>query len=393
MSSTTPPQDQPHTDPAGALGAGLRRRWRWLVPILALVVFAGAGGVISALTSAADAALKPRSVTQLISDVHHAQLANGSGTIVQTSDLGLPALPSVAGAGSGSTGLLGLLSGTHTLRFWYAGPRQLRLALLDDMGETDLIHNGSTLWQWSSSDKSATEWALPAHEAHPMKPKLPSPGATPPQVAGQALSAASKSTSITAGPTTTVAGRKAYQLIVTPRSDTTLISSIQIAIDGRTHIPTRVSIYARNHSGPVFEVAFTSFDTGRPPASVFAFNPPPGTKVTKKKTLSGLGSSREHSAKARTLHGKTMGSTQKSVRVVGSGWDSVLVANAPQAQSMIQQDKAIAAVVDQLPVVSGTWGSGHLFKGTALSAVLTNDGRIAIGAVPPSALYAALATK
>jgi outer membrane lipoprotein-sorting protein len=392
MSSTTPPQDQPHTDPAGALGAGLRRRWRWLVPILALVVFVGAGGVISALTSAADAALKPRSVTQLISDVHHAQLANGSGTIVQTSDLGLPALPGVAGAGSGSTGLLGLLSGTHTLRFWYAGPQQLRLALLDDMGETDLIHNGSTLWQWSSSDRSATEWALPAHAAHPMKPKLPSPGATPPQVAGQALSAASKSTSITAGPTTTVAGRKAYQLIVTPRSDTTLISSIQIAIDGRTHIPTRVRLYAKNHSGPVFEVAFTSFDTGRPPASVFAFNPPPGTKVTKK-TLSDLGSSPEHSAKARTLHGKTMDSTQKSVRVVGSGWDSVLVANAPQAQSMIQQDKAIAAVVDRLPMVSGTWGSGHLFEGTAFSAVLTNDGRIAIGAVPPSALYAALATK
>src|SRR5690348_4897205 len=158
MSSTTPAPDQPHPHPAGALGAGLRRRWRWLVPILALVVFVGAGGVISALTSAADAALKPRSVTQLISDVHHAQLANGSGTIVQTSDLGLPALPSIAGASSGSAGLLSLLSGTHTLRFWYAGPQQLRLALLDDTGETDLIHSGSTLWQWSSSDRSATEW-------------------------------------------------------------------------------------------------------------------------------------------------------------------------------------------------------------------------------------------
>jgi len=392
MSSTTPAQDQPHPHPAGALGAGLRRRWRWLVPILALVVFVGAGGVISALTSAADAALKPRSVTQLISDVHHAQLANGSGTIVQTSDLGLPALPSIAGASSGSAGLLSLLSGTHTLRFWYAGPQQLRLALLDDTGETDLIHNGSTLWQWSSSDRSATEWALPAHEAHPMKPALPTPGATPPQVAGQALAAASKSTSITAGPTTTVAGRKAYQLIVTPRSDTTLIRSVQIAIDGHTHIPTRVSVYAKNHSGPVFEVAFTSFDTGRPPASVFAFNPPPDTKVTKK-ALSDLGSSLEHSAKAHSSYDKKTDTAQKSVRMVGSGWDSVLVANAPQAQSMIQQDKAVAAVVDKLPMVSGTWGSGHLFEGTAFSAVLTNDGRIAVGAVPPSALYAALATK
>ena len=288
-------------------------------------------------------------------------------------------------------GLSSLLSGTHTLRFWYAGPQRLRLALLDDMGETDLIHNGSTLWQWSSSNRSATEWTLPARaEAHPMKSKLPAASATPPQAAKQALAAATKSTSIAAGPTTTVAGRKAYQLIVTPRSATTLISSIQIAIDGRTHIPTRVSVYAKNHSGPVFEVAFTSFDTGTPSASVFAFNPPPGTKVTKK-SLSALSAKSMHRSMVRD-HGK-LATAPKSVRVVGSGWDSVLVANAAQAQSMIQQDKAIAAVIDKLPTVSGAWGSGHVFEGTAFSAVLTNDGRIAIGAVPPSALYAALATK
>ena len=40
--------------------------------------------------------------------------------------------------------------------------------------------------------------------------------------------------------------------------------------------------------------------------------------------------------------------------------------------------------------MSGTWGSGHLLEGTVFSAVLTDDGRLAIGAVPPSALYDAL---
>ena len=44
-----------------------------------------------------------------------------------------------------------------------------------------------------------------------------------------------------------------------------------------------------------------------------------------------------------------------------------------------------------LPTVSGAWGSGHLLRGTLFSALLTDDGRVAVGAVAPEALYAALA--
>jgi hypothetical protein len=44
-----------------------------------------------------------------------------------------------------------------------------------------------------------------------------------------------------------------------------------------------------------------------------------------------------------------------------------------------------------LPPVRGSWGSGRLLRGTLFSAVLTGDGRVAVGAVAPSALYAALA--
>ena len=50
-------------------------------------------------------------------------------------------------------------------------------------------------------------------------------------------------------------------------------------------------------------------------------------------------------------------------------------------------------MLNLLPKVSGTWGSGHLLSGTLFSAVLTDDGRVAIGAVAPAQLYAALAAK
>jgi hypothetical protein len=47
-------------------------------------------------------------------------------------------------------------------------------------------------------------------------------------------------------------------------------------------------------------------------------------------------------------------------------------------------------MLDVLPTVSGTWGSGHLLKGTLFSALITDDGRVVVGSVAPKALYAAL---
>ena len=50
----------------------------------------------------------------------------------------------------------------------------------------------------------------------------------------------------------------------------------------------------------------------------------------------------------------------------------------------------VSRMLDVLPTVSGTWGSGHLLKGTLFSALLTDDGRVVVGSVAPKALYAAL---
>ena len=55
------------------------------------------------------------------------------------------------------------------------------------------------------------------------------------------------------------------------------------------------------------------------------------------------------------------------------------------------QGGSLSGLLKSLPTVSGSWGSGHLLHGALFSAVLTDDGRIAVGAVAPSMLYAALA--
>ena len=138
---------------------------RWLVPAVVAVVLAAGGSTIGVLTAAARGGLPERSPAQLLVDIQNARLDGLSGTIVQNADLGLPSLPGVGGAGSSD--MTSLVSGSHTLRLWYAGPNKVRVALLGSLGESDLIRNGTDVWTWSSKDKSAThrEVALTKEDA------------------------------------------------------------------------------------------------------------------------------------------------------------------------------------------------------------------------------------
>jgi hypothetical protein len=78
--------------------------------------------------------------------------------------------------------------------------------------------------------------------------------------------------------------------------------------------------------------------------------------------------------------------------VVGKGWSTVVVATLPEeAQQADSRD--LQRFLSSLRPVSGSWGSGRLLTGTLFSAVLTDDGRVAVGAVAPERLYAALAAK
>ena len=86
-------------------------------------------------------------------------------------------------------------------------------------------------------------------------------------------------TDVTVGADVQVAGRAAYNLVLTPKSDATLVGSIAVAVDGQTGLPLGVEVKARGQSDPAFRVAYTSLTLGAPDASVFAFSPPPGATV------------------------------------------------------------------------------------------------------------------
>src|SRR5581483_9644126 len=93
------------------------RRARWAVPAGVLVVTGGilAGSLISSAQAAPG--LPTRTPAQLLAEVASATTPPLTGTVVETASFGLPALPA---AGNNPTSLSSLLTGSHTIRVWYA---------------------------------------------------------------------------------------------------------------------------------------------------------------------------------------------------------------------------------------------------------------------------------
>ncbi|RLP86804.1 sigma-E factor regulatory protein RseB domain-containing protein [Micromonospora sp. CV4] len=360
---------------------------RWLVPATAAVAVIGGGAAIGTFAAEAEPSLPPRTAAQLLVDLQTSRLEGLSGTVVQRADLGLPPLVGLVPGNDLTT----LLTGTHTLRVWYSGPERQRVALLDTLGERDIIRNGRDVWTWESRGNTAKHATLgdvraekPAPEAAPSLP------ATPQEAADLALRAIDPSTEVSVGRSATVAGRDAYELVLQPRDKDSLVHQLRIAIDAKQHVPLRFEVLATGSDQPAFEVAFTQVDYRRPDADQFTFNPPPGVTVTEE--------SAERPPAVRPGHSEPTGDPQ--VRAVGTGWATVLVARLDGAvggRPAVEKpagdkpagtpDVDVSKLLGGLEAVKGDWGSGRLLTSKLFSVLLTDDGRLLAGAVTPERLY------
>ena len=358
---------------------------RWAAPAAVAAIAVGTTALVSG-TAGAAAPLPKRSAAQLLVDLQSADQAVGSGTVVQKADLGLPALPTAGG--SGSSDLTSLISGNHTLRVWYDGPSKVRLALMGTLGESDVIRNGSDLWTWSSDNNAATHRRLPADataESKRAATDLVVPGGTPQQIAEQALAAIDPTTKVTTAGTARVAGRNAYELVLSPKDTSSLIGQVRIAIDAGEKVPLRVQVIGKNATKPALEVGFTQISFATPAASQFRFTPPPGVKLTE-------GTVPDPDAAKSSAKSAADG---VEPAVSGTGWTSVLQTKLPAgpdgagglARSAEGQATGLAPVLGALPRVSGSWGSGRLLRSNLVTVLLMDNGRVLAGAVTPDRLY------
>ena len=220
-----------------------------------------------------------------------------SGTIEQTSELGLPDLGALTESMGESEGapddgssaadiddLIALVTGSHTAKVYLDG-ESARLQVLDQLGERNVYVDGAAeeIWYVDSETQTATKLNLPADapkgsDARDADDTLP----TPDEMLDEALTRLDETTEVTVGTDSRVAGRDVYELILVPRTADTLVGEVRFAIDGENGVALAASVTARGASAPAFEIAFTQVDFSAPDSAVFAFEPGADIAVTEK---------------------------------------------------------------------------------------------------------------
>lgn len=361
------------------------RRWATGATVATVVVGAAVAGP---LIAGADSDLPDRTAAELLVDLASLDVGPFAGTVVQSADVGLPELPATDTT-SLPTAALSLLDGSSTARIWYTDGDTYRFALQDDQNESDLIRDGEDLWFWSSEGARASHLVVPEGDgANPFGGEgMPEdmPANVPTAAASLALGMIEPSTQIDVDGTATVAGRAAYELVLRPKDDQSLIGSIRLAIDGETSMPLRVQIVAKDASEPSFEVGFTSISFDEPEASTYEFAPPPGTTVEEIQPDDlDDAAAQHHPDMSAGPDGLAMDDSDFSM--VGSGWSSVFVlrdVNLDELTSHLEGEAATLAAefIAQLQDVSGPYGTGRALTSDLFSVLLLDDGRMLAGAV------------
>jgi outer membrane lipoprotein-sorting protein len=366
----------------------MSRRARWAVPAGAVIVVGGvlAGSVLS--VAQASPSLPARTPAQLLAALaSKPQTPPLTGTVVETSSLGLPSLPGT----SDPTSIASLLTGSHTIRVWYSDPQHFRFSVPQSMSESDIIRNGSNAWLWDSTENTVTHVAIPADSGAQQAQAAPSgTPLTPQQAAQQVLAKVGPTTTVGVDSNVSVAGEAAYQLVLAPKSSSSLIGQIRIAVDGSRDVPLRVQVFAKGAKSPAMQIGFTSISFVKPAAANFDFTAPAGAKVEQESLGSDSGHSKQAPSGGASVIGKNWLAVADLPSSVLSGLTSVK--HQPTGSGLSgDSDQVISALLKSATPVSGSWGSGRLIKTSLISVLITSNGRVLVGAVTPQVLYSAAA--
>ncbi|ANY10370.1 hypothetical protein AFB00_25040 [Pseudonocardia sp. HH130630-07] len=316
-------------------------------------------GIAGARSASAAPELPPVTPEELVASVLDAEPVALAGTVAVDNRLGLPAIP---GAPEGA-----LTDGASTARVWSDGTGRGRLALPRPDGERTYVRDGAVTWAYDSGDRTATR--IPAK---PGGESTDAQGADPQARAREIVASLRDSSVVTVDGTTEVAGRPAYTLVLAPRpGERTVLREVRAAVDAETRMPLELSVLGAGPE-PVLRAGFDDVTVGPQDPALFTFTPPPGATV--------------QDAPAREPRPDGRPGDRERPRTVGDGWDAVAVGSVPSGEGTERVDPAAVGAP-----VSGPWGSGHAITTAAGSAILTDDGRFAAGAVGTDVLGAALA--
>ncbi|MFJ4632694.1 outer membrane lipoprotein carrier protein LolA [Streptomyces sp. NPDC088847] len=383
------------------LRSGRRRAARYIVPVTVVGVAAATIGLVPALADSGDPNLPKVTAQQLLDKIAKSDVQQLSGTVKISTDLGLPDLGGLessmlSGAtksGDGSSAdpsakLTELATGTHTLRVAADGPDRQKVSLLENAAEYSLIHNGKDVWGYDSKSNEVYHGTTAAGGA-----KSDETRATPKGLTDEALKSVDDTTSVTVDGTEHVAGRDAYKLLIKPKQSGTTVGTISVAVDAKTGLPLKFTLTPASGGAAVVDVGFTQLSLAKPAASTFDFKTPKGAKVT---TEDGATKATPDHAAPFGDHGKAdkgLGKGADEPTVIGKGWNSIATFDTggqgiPTGSSAGGGDLGgfLGSLGDQ---VKGDFGKGTVFSTRLVNALVTDDGKVYVGAVTKSALVKA----
>ncbi|MEV1128912.1 hypothetical protein [Agromyces sp. NPDC049794] len=394
-----------------------RRFTRW-IPAIAAPIVIGVGVVLVPMQANAAVDLPDLSPAELLEFAASSEVDALSGTIEQTSELGLPDLSALSGAMGGSAGaggggpagdgeasasatdlddLISLATGTHTARVYVDGD-DARLQVLDRLAERDVYVSDDGAWAYDSREQAATHVTVDEASFDALEQELEAthgadaearadelreqyeaeagePMPTPEEMLDRALAKLDETAEVSVGTDSRVAGREVYELVLEPRDAETLVGEITVAIDGETGAALAASVTARGSDEPAFSVAFTDVSFEAPDASVFDFTPPEGTEITEHVVTAPTLAELEQ-RKAEAEAGAT-GERMPQPVVHGEGWTTVVELPAGEGAASGLGPEA-SAMLDAL--TQGVDG-GRVLSTSLVTVLLTDDGRVLAGAV------------
>jgi outer membrane lipoprotein-sorting protein len=334
---------------------------------------AGVAGLVLLASPAgageAPPALPPIGADQLVESVLESKVPALGGSVELENNLGLPV-----------PGLPGSMGEGDQIRVYTDGQGRGRISVPRGGGETTVVDDGTTVWVWNSAEKTVTKVPHGAKEHTPIEGRL----ADPATAARDLVNAMQEDSTVDVDGTARVAGRPVYQLVLAPKpTERTLLREIRVSVDSETRVPLQLEVLANGQADPALKVGFTEFEDGPQDAGLFKFTPPEGAEVTEEKPDA-------------EIHGQSPDEmfSKLDVETVGQGWDTVLTGKLPaEALNMPGGDGQNTAMEFLSRIgkeVHGDFGTGWVISTKVGTALITEDGRVALGAVPQQVLTQAL---
>lgn len=203
--------------------------------------------------------------------------------------LGAPAVPGVSARIAFTNRLIDkasldgggdpILSGA-TGRLWLSRDGRLRLELQSSSGDAQVLVDHNRFSVLDASSHTVYEGTLPRdasrREHAPTRESVP----TIARIQSE-LARLMQRVDLSGAIPSSIAGRPAYTVQISPKHAGGLLGSAKLAWDAARGVPLRASIYAQGDSSPVLELTATDVTYGPVPASTFAVSAPPGTKVVR----------------------------------------------------------------------------------------------------------------